>query len=207
MVDFLNWTDPFDVPIFRYFNLREAFLNQFRYRNIWGFPCSKKRILALNGLLDYIKETTKLGETHPEIKKEVVNDNINLFTECDALPDFPEKTREKLFLDSYDLEYEDKLAKIVDMLEKEKESSLKLFKLYEQSRLTKFEENPLDDTKAEDDKIVARKMSAEAFRLRKLRKEIYDKTKMKHEVKIDLIRYSWKIGRFVNKFKTRLTDK
>ena len=57
MVDFLQRTDPFDTPIFQYYKLREDFLKQFRKQKIWGKKASKKIILALNGLLEYIKET------------------------------------------------------------------------------------------------------------------------------------------------------
>ena len=136
MVDFLNRTDtdPFDTPIFRYYKLREAFLKQYRSRKIWGKEPSKQRILALNGLLEYIKETKKLGETHSEIKDEVVYDNLHLFIrrESNVLPNFPMKLWMKLTKKLDDVKgHEEMLATIVEQLEKQKEKQIKCFEVDE----------------------------------------------------------------------------
>ena len=161
----------------------------------------------MKGLLEYIKETKKLGETYSEIKNDVAYDNFHLFVKRDrnVWPGLPNELRMKLISKAASMkDYEGKLARIVDVLEKEKDIVTKCFELEEWNRINNYD-CPEDTT--EDDKNKVHRMSVAAFQLRKLRKQIYDSANLNDKVKKDLKRYRFQVGCFVKEFKENLTSR
>ena len=118
--------DLFDTPILRYYKVRETFLKEFRNKKVWGKCGSRQRVIALQGLITYIKVTSKFRETWAKgLCRDIEADNIHLFTQYNQLPDLPNRLREKLFNTAYHIEdYDEGIARVIDMLEGEKSVSL-----------------------------------------------------------------------------------
>ena len=132
--------DLFNAPKFRYLRKRETFLKMFRNGKIWGKHGSKQRVIALQEMINYIRETNALGETDSEVKMDALVQNIHLIYKGEVLPHLPDKLRRNVVAGSRENEnYEDKLDKILDALEEEKEASLRVFELHESWRINDYE--------------------------------------------------------------------
>ena len=56
----------FDTPFLQYLHAKEIYLKQFRSYEAWGKNISRERIIALDSLLNYMKENVKLADKYPE---------------------------------------------------------------------------------------------------------------------------------------------
>ena len=114
--------DLFNAPRLQYLRKRETFLKTFINGKIWGKHGSKQRVIALQEMINYIRETNALGEADSEVKMDALVQNIHLIYEGKVLPHLPDKLRRNVIAGSRENEnYEDKLDKILDALEEEKE--------------------------------------------------------------------------------------
>ena len=134
-----NDEDLFDTPCLRYLEIRKKFLWKYWNPENWGQSCTKQRIIAIKDLKNYIKVTDKIFCKFSEEDSywKVFEDNKDLIFDDDIFPDMPTDLRQRLVEKSLQIEpgyehfREEKLARIIEVLEEEKEETLGSFKAFE----------------------------------------------------------------------------
>ena len=71
------------TPRRQYLSCKRDFLSKFLNRKVWeGEYGSKEQLIAVSGLLDFLKRTRSLAEDFPKLSNEVTIENKNLGNSC-----------------------------------------------------------------------------------------------------------------------------
>ena len=109
----------FDTPYLNYLRFRANFLKQFRSNQVcWGKFGSKDRVISINRLLNYFKETLAMAAEYPEdLESEILVENKKLVFDMNVLPSLPFHLRRELVeATAGSTCYRDKLDKMIAKL-------------------------------------------------------------------------------------------
>ena len=91
----MNYAD-LDTPRLKYLRMKKEFLGEYLDSKVWGDFGSKEQLMAVTGLLEYLKKTRVLGDEYPHILGDVIVENKELILE-NILP-LPARLYEQLLV-------------------------------------------------------------------------------------------------------------
>ena len=177
--------DIFDTPRVRCLQLKTEFLRKARNYKFWGHNKSRQRVIALDNVAMYCRQSIELAEWGIELRNDVHMDIKSFLLEDHVLP-VPRSVREKLgTAGEYAITEAQEVAFMMAELEELRNYALTEFEKEEWSKLEKFNQY--------------------SYQLRALRKKIYKEKWVDgyndHILFDDIQEYECQVKNFLEKFK------
>ena len=213
----------FNTPELNYLNMKKEILRKFRNKSDWGEFGTRKQVIALAGLLDFLRKTADLADQFPHLLGDIQVENKNLLLKR-TIP-ISDKLYEQLLLavvqvaeEKYNSLWEQPISVTLDTMEKfllkQKSGCLALHQHQVWSEVHSCEYSQIEaseDSLEKASELFEESSSQDLIQckadLNKLRNKIYSRIQFGKGAQEFLVQYHTLTEVFLDRFDSKVTVK